>query len=213
MYAEDDLIPISALQHYVFCPRQCALIHVEQVWAENRFTVEGSHMHEKVHSELSEKKKEIRVEYGMSVQSLRLGLIGKTDVVEFHYCSQKSTVLKEVIPVEYKRGKPKDHLADDIQLCAQALCLEEMLDVSINKGALFYGKTRRRKQVDFDEVLRGKTKVTAESIHELINSGKTPRPVWNQKCAHCSLQELCLPKTIAKKRSVKHYLQQVLHES
>lgn len=213
MYTEDDLIPISALQHYVFCPRQCALIHIEQVWAENRLTVEGSLMHEKVHSELSENKREIRLEYGMSVQSLRLGLIGKTDVVEFHYYSKENTALKEAIPVEYKRGKPKKHLADDIQLCAQALCLEEMLNVSIIKGALFYGKTRRRKQVDFDKVLRDKTKATSALTHELINSGKTPRPVWSRKCEQCSLQELCLPKTLAKKRSVKHYLQQALFDS
>jgi len=203
MYTEDDLIQLSALQHYVFCPRQCALIHVEQVWSENRFTAEGRIMHERVHEEGRESRGDVRIEHGVPLRSLRLGLSGTADVVEFHRHPDGSW---KPFPVEYKRGKPKPDDCDRVQLCAQALCLEEMLKVEIPSGAIFYGKTRHRHDVVFDEALRKETEETAEQVHKLIESGVTPRPVYQSKCDSCSLFESCLPKTIEKTRSVQKYL-------
>ena len=209
MYTEDDLIPLSALQHLIFCERQCALIHIEQAWAENLFTAEGRIMHEHVHAEERESRGKIRIEYGMSLRSLRLGLIGKADVVEFHRRVDGSW---QPFPVEYKRGKPKKDSSDKVQLCAQALCLEEMMDVSVPDGALFYGKTRRRLDVVFDDALRKLTEETAMRLHELIESGRTPGPVYAKKCDSCSLAGMCLPKTVGKRKSVKRYLSGVVRE-
>jgi CRISPR-associated exonuclease Cas4 len=208
-YNEDDLIQLSSLQHMVFCPRQFALIHIEQVWAENRQTAEGRIMHEKVHEENRESRGKLRVEYGVPLRSLRLGLIGKADIVEFHRLPDG---LWQPFPVEYKRGKPKADDCDKVQLCAQALCLEEMLNVKITQGALFYGKTRRRLDVSFDEKLRQKTEKTAVSVRLLIESRITPAPVYTKKCESCSLVAECLPKTMGKKRSVKNYLKRILDE-
>jgi len=209
MYTEDDLIPLSALQHLIFCERQCALIHIEQAWAENLFTAEGRIMHEHVHAEERESRGKIRIEYGMSLRSLRLGLIGKADVVEFH---RQADSFWLPFPVEYKRGKPKKDNSDKVQLCAQALCLEEMMGVSVPDGALFYGKTRRRFDVAFDGTLRKLTEDTATRLHELIESGRTPRPVYAKKCDSCSLAGMCLPKTLGKKYSAKRYLSGVVRE-
>ena len=206
---EDDLIMLSALQHMVFCPRQCALIHIEQVWAENRQTAEGRIMHERVHEENRESRGNLRVEYGVPLRSLRLGLIGKADIVEFHRLQDNTW---QPFPVEYKRGKPKADDCDKVQLCAQALCLEEMLNARILKGALFYGKTRRRLDVSFDEKLRQKTEETARNVRVLLDSGRTPAPVYTKKCESCSLVGECLPKTMGKKRSVKSYLTRILGE-
>jgi len=215
MYTEDDLIPLSALQHLIFCERQCALIHIEQAWAENLFTAEGRIMHEHVHAEDRESRGNIRTEYGMSLRSLRLGLIGKADVVEFHRVSDipgSGEAKWQPFPVEYKRGKPKKDSSDKVQLCAQALCLEEMMDLSVPDGALFYGKTRRRLDVVFDGTLRKLTEATAMRLHELIESGHTPRPVYTKKCDSCSLEDVCLPKTVGKRKSVKRYLSGVVRE-
>ena len=209
LYIEDELLPLSALQHLIFCERQCALIHIEQAWAENLFTAEGRIMHEHVHAEERESRGKIRIEYGMSLRSLRLGLIGKADVVEFHRQADGSW---RPFPVEYKRGKPKKDNSDKVQLCAQALCLEEMIDVFVPDGALFYGKTRRRLDVVFDGTLRKLTEETAMRLHELIESGRTPRPVYAKKCDSCSLAGMCLPKTVGKRKSVKRYLSGVVRE-
>jgi len=210
MYSIDDLLPLSALQHIAFCERQCALIYTEQVWAENRLTVEGKIMHEHVHDESRESRGGIRIDYGVSLRSLRLGLIGKADVVEFHR-QQDSAWLP--FPVEYKRGKPKADDCDKVQLCAQAICLEEMLSASIPVGALFYGETRHRLDVVFDETLRRETEETAHRAHALIASGRTPPPVYEKRCESCSLMAECLPKTIQKRRSVKGYLTRILGET
>jgi CRISPR-associated exonuclease Cas4 len=201
---------ISALQHYAFCPRQCALIHVEQAWAENRLTAEGRIMHEHVHEEGDESRGDVRIERGVSLRSLRLGLIGKADIVEYH---RQDDGTWQAFPVEYKRGKPKPDHSDKIQLCAQALCLEEMLSASIPTGALFYGKTRRRLDVDFDEALRQETEAAAIKTHELIDAGITPAPVYSKRCESCSLVAECMPKTIQKNRSVKSYLKRMLDET
>ena len=209
MYGTEDLVQLSALQHMVFCPRQCALIHIEQIWTESGRTAEGRIMHERVHDESRESRGDIRIDYGVALRSLRLGLIGKADVVEFH---RKPDSAWLPFPVEYKRGKPKADDCDKVQLCAQAICLEEMLSASIPAGALFYGQTRHRLDVVFDEALRRETEETARLAHDLIVSGRTPPPVYKKRCESCSLMADCLPKTIQKQRSVKNYLTRILGE-
>ncbi len=207
-YTEDDLIQLSALQHMLFCERQCALIHIEQIWSENLFTAEGRIMHDKVDTGSPETRGKIRLEFSMPLRSLRLGLIGKADVVEFHKDGSKWFPF----PVEHKRGKPKQDNCDKVQLCAQAICLEEMLNVEIDRGALFYGKTRRRQEVVFDKALRVETETTAKKVHELIKSGMTPQPEFSRKCKRCSLVELCLPEICGKKRKASRYLASALRE-
>ena len=194
-YTEDDLIQLSALQHLVFCERQCALIHIEQLWSENLFTAEGRIMHDKVDTANRESRGNIRIEYGVPMRSLRLGLIGKADVVEFHRKDDGAWI---PFPVEYKRGKPKIDDCDKVQLCAQAICLEEMLNIEIREGALFYGQTRHRHDVKFDSALRKETEAAAVRLHELIASGITPKAEYSAKCKKCSLVELCLPKASSK---------------
>ena len=216
MYTEDDLLPLSALQHLIFCERQCALIHIEQAWAENLYTAEGRIMHEHVHKEDHTSRGSVRIEYGMPLRSLRLGLIGKADVVEFH-CTVASPVSGEPewipFPVEYKRGRPKKDDSDRVQLCAQALCLEEMLDVAVPEGALFYGKRRRREAVRFDESLRNQTEETAGRLHMLIQAGETPKAIYAKRCESCSLASMCLPKTLGKRTSVTRYLTGAVEKS
>ncbi len=202
-YTEEDLIMVSALQHIAFCERQCALIHIEQVWSESGLTAEGHIMHERVHEQDRESRGNVRIGYGILLRSLKLGLIGKADVVEFHRVGKDSW---QPFPVEYKRGKPKLDHCDMIQLCAQAMCLEEMLSVRVPSGAIFYGRTRRRLDVSFDESLRRETEEAAEKAHQLIASGKTPLPVYEKRCKSCSLIGECMPKTVGKKSSVKRYL-------
>ena len=209
MYDTEDLIQLSALQHMVFCERQCALIHIEQTWTESGRTAEGRIMHERVHDESRESRGDVRIEYGVALRSLWLGLIGKADVVEFHRQPDGSWL---PFPVEYKRGKPKADDCDKVQLCAQAICLEEMLDVTIPEGALFYGQTRHRLDVVFDEALRRETEETAQRAHDLITSRRTPPPVYEKHCESCSLVAECLPKAIQKRRSVKSYLTRILGE-
>jgi len=206
----DDLLPLSALQHLLFCPRQCALIHVEQVWAENRLTVEGQHLHRKAHEAPDERRGNVRIVRGLALRSLELGLIGKADVVEFEpvegllsapgpaaelFDRVRGSPLGSwrVTPIEYKRGRPKKHNADRVQLCAQALCLEEMLAVRIDVGLLFYGRTRRRTQVVLDAPLRAETECAARRVHALIASGRTPPARREAKCKTCSLADVCLP--------------------
>jgi CRISPR-associated exonuclease Cas4 len=208
-YTEDDLLPLSGLQHLLFCERQCALIHIEQAWAENLLTAEGRIMHEKVHEPDIEAKGDIRKEYAMPLRSLRLGLIAKADVVEFHRTEENKWL---PFPVEYKHGRPKKDNSDKVQLCAQAICLEEMLGVEIPEGAIFYGRTRRRQDVIFDTKLRKETENTAQRFHELVESGHTPRPVYKKTCDRCSMYDLCLPKTVEKARSINKYLMNAVRE-
>jgi len=209
-YSEDDLLPISALQHLIFCERQCALIHLEQLWDENLFTAQGRIMHDKVHSETAERRRDVRVEYGMPLRSLSLGLSGKADVVEFHRLDGGHW---QPFPVEYKRGKNKPDNRDRVQLCAQAMCLEEMIEMPVPQGAIYYGKERHRTDVVFDEALRQETRTTAERLHRLIESGKTPPPVYEKKCDFCSLYSLCLPKTIQNAKPVEEYFKEAIGES
>jgi CRISPR-associated exonuclease Cas4 len=184
------------------------LIHVEQAWDENRFTAEGRIMHERVHETDRESRGDIRIERGVPLRSLTLGLIGKADVVEFHRTDEGEWL---PFPVEYKRGKPKADDCDKVQLCAQAMCLEEMLDLEVPKGALFYGKTRRRLDVTFDHALRVETEKAAGKAREIIQKAVTPKANYTRKCKSCSLQGQCMPK-LSQKRSVKTYLAKVIEE-
>jgi CRISPR-associated exonuclease Cas4 len=206
---EEELVMISALQHYSFCPRQCALIHIEQVWQESGLTAEGRILHERVHEQEGESRAGVRIERGLPLRSLRLGLVGVADLVEFQKIGKN---LWRPFPVEYKRGKPKLDRCDEVQLCAQAMCLEEMMKVEVPQGALFYGKTRHRYDVAFEEALRKETEETARQVHDLIASGKTPKPVYEKKCRQCSLFEVCLPKSLGRKRDISRYLSGAIEE-
>jgi CRISPR-associated exonuclease Cas4 len=207
MYPESDLLPLSALQHLLYCPRQCALIHLEQLWEENQLTVHGRHLHEKADSGKSEQRDGVRSVRSLPLRSLRWGLIGKADVVEF----RSEPGQQRCFPVEYKRGKPKAHDADRVQLCAQAMCLEEMLGEPVAAGALFYGKTRRRLDVAFDPPLRSLTERTIGRLHELIASRKTPAAVYEKaKCERCSLIHLCMPRAGSRRVSAGGYFDKAL---
>lgn len=228
---EKHPIPISALQHYIFCPRQCALIHVEGLWAENRLTVEGSILHKKAHGEKAgprgggrvESRLGVRIVRGLALCSDSLGLTGKADVVEFHAAPDADQSATEAglsepraahsfgrpFPVEYKRGKPKRHDADLVQLCAQALCLEEMLGLGpggVPAGAIFYGQSRKRLDVTFDETLRQRTLDIVDYCRTMIESGVTPRAARETKCDRCSLLNLCLPSATGPAKSASRYI-------
>lgn len=208
-FDEDRLLPISALQHLLFCERQCALIHIEGLWVENRLTAEGRLLHERAHEAPTEIRAGVRIARGLDLRSLRLGLVGKSDIVEFRLSSGK----RVPFPVEYKRGKPKAHDADRVQLCAQALCLEEMLGIEAPCGALYYGATRRRLDVMFDAELRETTAVTAQRLHSLVSDGRTPRAVREPKCDHCSLIGVCLPDSTGEEQSATSYLANAIAEA
>nr|NJM02157.1 CRISPR-associated protein Cas4 [Desulfobacula sp.] len=208
MTDDSDLLPLSALQHYMFCPRQCALIHVERQWVENRFTAEGRVMHERVDRGGERDRGSVRIEYGLPLVCRELGLVGQADVVEFHL-TDKAAGTWAPYPVEYKRGKPKKDNSDKVQLCAQALCLEEMYHARIPEGALFYGKTRRRQQVLLTPELRAETMDTARRLQVMIRDGITPEPVYDKKCESCSFLDFCLPR-VCKSRSVKTYLKKMM---
>lgn len=206
---DDDLIPLSALQHYLYCPRQCALIHVERLWAENRQTAEGRLLHERADRPQVEQRHGVRTVTAMPLVNLQLGITGIADVVEF----QSTDAGERPYPVEYKRGRPKAHRADEVQLCAQALCLEAMLGQEVSEGALFYGKTRRRKVVLFDAVLRQLTLETIRATRELIESGLTPIAEYEcRRCDACSLIELCQPRLLVRRHSVDSWLRRQLKE-
>ncbi len=209
MFAPADLIPISALQHYLYCPRQCALIHLEQVWEENLYTAEGRLLHNKADSGKVEVRGDLKTVTGLSMRSLSLGVTGKADVVEFH----RREGVWHPFPVEYKRGRPKAYDADKVQLCAQALCLEEMLNLPVPEGALFYGKTRRRLAVSFDVTLRRLTAEVTAAVHELMRREITPQPVADERCAACSLLEQCLPRPLSRKGAAYRYLQSLREEA
>ncbi len=184
-----ESVPLSALQHWLFCPRQCALIHVERLWAENRFTAEGRALHRGPDSGTAESRGRGRILRAVEIASQRHGLHGLADVVEL--CGRPP----RPFPVEYKRGRPKAHRADEVQLCAQALCLEEMFSCTISQGALYYGKTRRRVTVAFDDRLRRLTLEAAEAVRALIASGRLPAAEYAPaRCDSCSLAGLCRPR-------------------
>jgi CRISPR-associated exonuclease Cas4 len=218
LYTEDDLLPLSGLQHLAYCPRQFALIHLEQAWADNLFTAEGNVLHSRTDEAGAETRGDIHIARSLRLQSLALGLAGIADVVEFHRVAEDAPGLElprlrgrwRPYPVEYKRGRPKTSDCDEIQVCAQALCLEEMLDLEIAEGALFYGKTRRRKTVRFDAKLRRRTEELAAEMHRLWRAGLTPPAIYGPKCEQCSLLDLCMPRTA--KRDAAGYLDRMLDD-
>ncbi len=187
--SSDDYLMISALQHMAFCPRQCALIHLEQVWEENLYTLRGQRVHEKVDIPDHELIAGIRVERSLPLWSHRLGLTGIADVVEFLADGTP-------YPVEYKAGAKKGRDADDIQLCAQALCLEEMLNHPVERGAIFHQASRRRREVVFDEGLRSRVLATLDALRALLAQASLPPPVADNRCRDCSLIEACMPHTL-----------------
>jgi CRISPR-associated exonuclease Cas4 len=194
MYSDDDLIPISALQHLLFCERQFALIHVEQVWEENRFTAEGKVLHERVDDTRNESRKLFRQEYGMALRSLRYGLIGKADLVEFRL--RDSGGVAEAVPVEFKRGKDKEEDCDRVQLCAQALCLEEMTGASCPRGDFYYLGAHRRTHVDISGELRSRTIAAVDRARSVLEAGATLAAHYSRAtCDRCSLMDLCMPKS------------------
>ena len=204
---ERDLptVPLSALQHYAFCPRQCALIHNEQAWAENYLTAQGRSLHERVDSGEPETRKGVRFERSVHVSAQQLGISGIVDMVEHDIQTGR---LK---PVEYKRGKPKPEPFDEIQLCAQALCLEEMTGQTIAEGALWYMQTRHRVPVLFSDGLRAQTLAVIAQVRKLLASGQTPPPVYGKHCKACSLVEICQPKLLERDRSAG-YVEKLFNE-
>jgi len=226
MFTEDDFIQISSLQHYVFCPRQCALIHVENVWQENVYTVRGDILHEKVHTDTYETRGALKTVRGLRIHSHRLGIVGRADVVEFRAKGhlQPSTTAEEgdlfpmlsVLPVEFKVGQPKDDISDKVQLCAQALCLEEMLKTKVQQGAFFYGRIRRRIQVEIDDQIRKQTEEIVTAVHDLVSRKHVPTldevlrhtdvsPArFIEKCRRCSLEDVCQPKSMNARRLTQY---------
>lgn len=222
MYPESDLLPISGLQHLLFCERQCALIHLEREWEENRWTAEGRVLHKKAHDGKPETRDGERLTRGLPLRSLELGLFGVADIVLWRPPSTFQTKLRtlrqaivhssveeladwEITPVEYKRGKPKRNDCDRAQLCAQAMCLEEMLGVTVGIGQLYYGAKRRRFDVALDRQLRDLTTKTVARFRAIMESGVTPPAEFGKKCDTCSLRAVCLP-TIAPQPSTGNYM-------
>ena len=199
--SEDELIPISALQHMLYCRRRCALIHIERQWAENRFTAEGHLLHQRADGGGHEHRHGVRIARSVAVRSLRLGISGIADVVEVR--DEDGSLY----PVEYKRGRRGSHRADQVQLCAQALCLEEMVARPVPEGALFYGRSRRRRVVAFDADLRSLTEQVAADTRALLGGGRTPPPEYEAiKCEACSLKDLCQPRQPRGSGVVDHWL-------
>lgn len=216
-FDEEEYLQLSGLQHFSFCHRQWALIHIEQQWAENLRTVDGRILHEKAHdSSLREKRNDRIITRDMRIHSREMGISGSCDVVEFQQAAEGISLpgqdgLWQPYPVEYKRGSPKVTDADRLQLCAQAMCLEEMLCCDIPEGALFYGEIRRREVVDLDEALRNQVKSLLEQMHDFYRRGYTPKVKPSRGCNACSLRELCLPK-LTKKYSVADYLRKSMED-
>jgi CRISPR-associated exonuclease Cas4 len=194
-----DSVPLSALQHWIFCPRQWGLIHLDRIWAENRATVEGRLLHERADGGVAESRPGIRVLRDVEIRSEAYGLHGVADVVELRGGQPR--------PVEYKRGRPKAHRADEVQLCAQALCLEDMFACHIPSGDLFYGESRRRLTVELDDDLRALTIQTARSIRKATSAGRAPGPVFTaSRCDACSLKEACRPEALERPRNVQRWI-------
>lgn len=216
MYAEDDYLMLSGIQHFAFCRRQWAMIHIEQQWAENYRTTAGELMHRKAHDEGAfEKRGNILTVRGLRISSHELGVSGQCDVVEFHQAECGVTLYGydgnwNPVPVEYKHGKPKENNADELQLCAQAICLEEMFQTVIPEGYLFYGENKRRSHVDFTEGLREEVKNMTKEMHELFQRGHTPNVKPTKQCKACSLENLCVPK-LQKTMKVREYIRQGIH--
>lgn len=219
-FNESNLLPISRLADIEFCERRAALHLVEMAWEDNLHTVGGSIMHERAHGdETPEKRGETIIVRSLWLRSFRLGMVGKADIVELHRADDGDATGASlyghrgrwrIYPVEYKPGRLQQQMSFQIQLCAQALCLEEMLGVAVPEGAIYYGKPRRRLVVAFDESLRATTCEMARRLHELVDSGKTPQARYEKKCDSCSLLSLCMPKVTGSRRTVRAYMADAL---
>jgi len=193
----DDPIMISAINHYLYCPRRCALVHLEQIWDENIYTMRGLEVHENVHEESSHLLEGVRYERALPLWSERLNLVGKADLVEFH---------GEIpYPVEYKSGRQKKFQNDYLQLCAQAVCLEEMLNVKVEEGAFYWHGSQERKEVTFTDVMRAQLEEVVAAVHEMAAKRLLPPPVNDKRCVNCSLVESCLPTAIARKSRIRSF--------
>lgn len=221
VYRDEELLMLSGIQHFCFCPRQWALIHIEQAWAENRLTVEGEWFHQRVDDPLlMVKRRDIVSLRSVQLVSRSLGLYGVSDVVEMTRSEIKENAIIhpsyegfwQLTPIEYKRGKPKRDERDEVQLCAQAICLEQMYDVRISHGFLFYGETRHRELVEFDNGLRTRVEALSEQMHTLFREARTPLPKYKSHCKSCSLIDVCLPKSFANPKRVSHYLMRLINE-
>ncbi len=188
---EEEIVMISALQHYSYCPRQCALIHVEQVFDENLYTLRGKRVHERAHDPEGALEDGVRIERGLSLFSERLGLVGKADVVEFRAGGTP-------YPVEYKSGPRRGSRHDDVQLCAQAMCLEEMMGCGVPRGAVYHYASRRRREVVFDERLRSLTVEIVREVRRVLTTATVPPPVADARCPKCSLFDACMPFALAR---------------
>lgn len=212
MYEEEDYLMLSGIQHFAFCRRQWALIHIEQQWEDNYRTTAGELMHKKAHdATLIEKRGNILITRGLSVASGKLGVCGQCDVVEFHKNEEGISLFAydgnwDIVPIEYKNGMPKENEADELQLCAQAICLEEMFIARISEGYLYYGKNKRRMCVRFTEELRDKVERCFIEMHDLYKKGYTPKVKCKKQCSACSLVNLCVPK-IQKMEDVRSYIE------
>lgn len=217
MYTEENYLMLSGIQHFAFCRRQWALIHIEQQWEENYRTTAGELMHKKAHDEGAfEKRGELLIIRGLRIASHELGFSGQCDVVEFHQSEDGITLFGydgrwNPIPIEYKNGSPKENNADAFQLCAQAICLEEMFQTKIPEGFLYYGETRRRSHVEFTDSLRDDVRKISMEMHELFQRGYTPKVRYTKQCKACSLENLCVPK-LQKAGSVKEYMERNVRE-
>lgn len=216
-YNEDSYLMISGVQHFVFCRRQWGLIHVEQQWEENFFTMDGQILHEKVdETNKQETRRNLIKLYSMPIKSKRLGITGKCDLIELRQSTKGVYIPKyegkwDVIPVEYKRGKPKINESDSLQLLAQATCLEEMLATTIDKGYIFYFETRRRQEVIFTEELRKRLDGIVAEMHIYMDRGITPKVKTGKRCRTCSLNDMCLPE-LDKVKDVRSYIQERIEE-
>ena len=216
-YPEEEYLMLSGIQHFAFCRRQWALIHIEQQWEENLRTMDGNIMHENVHNpEFREKRGNVITTRAMAVSSAELGLAGECDAVEFHRSSKGISVFGlegkyTVVPVEYKRGSPKEDDCDVLQLTAQALCLEDMLCCDIPVGCLYYGETRHRVKVQFDSALRERTRKIITEMHQLYQTQHTPKVKRRKSCNACSLKHICLPE-LEKMPKASAYLRKMLHQ-
>lgn len=219
-YEDDEFLMLSGIQHIAFCERQFALAYIEMQWAENILTVEGHHLHEHADDPFFTEKRNDLIRFrAVQMVSKKLGLYGRADIVEWRKFSDEdsNTVILpgyegkwKPMPVEYKHGKPKPDERDEVQLCAQAVCLEEAHNITIEKGALYYGETRHRHEVVLDKILRNKVEGYALRMHQLYNDSFTPPPMYKPHCKSCSLYNICLPKPIANAQPVGIYLKNML---
>lgn len=216
-YTDDDLLALSGIQHFAFCPRQWALIHIEKQWSENLRTVQGRQLHERVDNpDFFEARGDILIARSVPVSSYTLGFYGVADMVEFHADKGKGVLLNgregrwTPVPVEYKRGKPKKDFTDEVQLCAQAMCLEEMLNTDIDYGYIFYGETKHRTKVLFPDELKEQVIDLSSQMHELFDKQSTPFAIEKKNCSSCSLVNICVPRIGLKKSSVENYIKKFI---